>query len=144
MSLNIELVVQPLFFVGDFGDLHCIGCPFVSGPYVTMFYNKCFKQTQYVLSVLEISGLISFRNYCSSEIFFRIIYAQTFFMFYLSVKMRRTHPLFKLTIATVAQTPKLWSFRIASRTFSMLLTLTNIAWTTWSVIIFHTFPAFRK
>jgi len=39
MALNFELVVQRLFPFGEFGDFHCIGCPFVSESYVTMFYH---------------------------------------------------------------------------------------------------------
>jgi hypothetical protein len=34
MALNFELVVQTFFAFGEFGDFQCIGCPFVSGPYV--------------------------------------------------------------------------------------------------------------
>jgi hypothetical protein len=80
VALNFELVVQPLFAVGAFGDLQCDCCLF-SGSYVTMFDYKHSKHTQYVLSALEMTGLISIRNYCSSNVFFRIIYAQTFLMF---------------------------------------------------------------
>jgi hypothetical protein len=39
MTLNFELVVQPLFAFGESGDFQCIGCPFVSVSYVTMFYH---------------------------------------------------------------------------------------------------------
>ena len=34
MALKFELVVQPLFAFGEFGDFQCICCPFASGSYV--------------------------------------------------------------------------------------------------------------
>jgi hypothetical protein len=64
--------------------------------------------------------------FCWSDKIFGTTFAQTFFMFNSSGKMNETFSLSKWTFSATAQKPNLLSFRITSRTFLMLSSVTAV------------------
>jgi hypothetical protein len=65
-------------------------------------------------------------------------------MFNLSVKIRQTLPLSKLTISAIAQIPNLRSFQITSHTFSVLLVVTGVCVDDLGSCLLSHFPCFLK
>ena len=118
-----------LFFgLRDDVDFHCIDCHLVSGSYVNT------QVSSHVIIEFNKSGSFSMHckkskhnslrcYFCSSDSSFGTIFAQTFLMFNSSLRICWTLSLSKLTSSATAQTPNLRSFRITSRTFSMLSTV---------------------
>ena len=66
------------------------------------------------------------RSFYPSDSSFGTISAQTFLMFISSLRIRRRFSPSKLTSSATARTPKLRSFRITSRTISMLSSVTAV------------------
>ena len=119
------------FGLGDDVDFHCIDCRLVSGSHVNT------QVSSQVIIEFNKSGKLSMhckrskhnslrRSFCSSDSSFGAIFAQIFFMFNSSVRIRRTLSLSKLTSSATARTTNLRSFRTTSRTFSMFSSVTAV------------------
>ena len=110
---------------------HYIDCCLVSRSYINI------EVSSQVIIILNKSGSFSMRCkrskhnslrhfFCSSDRTFGTIFAQTFLLFSSSLRICRTLSLSYLTSSATVQTPNLWSFRITSRTFSVLSSVTAV------------------
>jgi len=120
MSLNFERLTTA-FFGGVFGlgddvDFHCIDCRLISGSYVNT------QVSSQVIIEFDKSGSFSMRckssnhnfllrSFYSSDSSFGTVFAQTFFLFNSSFRIRRKLSLSKLTSSATAPTPNLPSFK---------------------------------
>jgi len=117
--------------LGDDVDFHCIDCCLVSGPcintqvssQVIIEFNKSGSFSMHCKRSKQNSLQHSF---CSSDSSFGTIFAQTFLMLNSCLRICRTLSLSKLTSSATARTPNLQSFRITSRTFLMLSSVTAV------------------
>ena len=89
--------------------------------------NYKIQQIWFILSSLQkVQTQFLATFFCSSGSSFGTIFAQTILMFNSSLRIRRTLSPSKLTSSATARTPNLRSFRITSRNFSMLSSVTAV------------------
>ena len=123
--------MHAFFGLGDDVDFNCIDCHLVSGSYINI------QVPSQVIIEFNKSGLFSMRckrskhNSLQHSFFFIWQHFWNHFCTNLSrvqftLRIRRTLSVSGLTSSDTVRTPNLWSFRITSRSFSMLLSVTAV------------------